>query len=103
MPCPYGIDIPSIFSHYNKCINEGYVSSDTQDEHYRSARRAFLIGYDRSVPKLRQASHCVGCGQCTPKCPQRINIVRQLQRVDRFVEDLKQERDFDRTNYLWSR
>ena len=34
---------------------------------------------------------------------QGINIVRQLQRVDRFVEDLKQGRDFDRTNYFWSR
>lgn len=22
MPCPYGIDIPAILLHYNKCINE---------------------------------------------------------------------------------
>jgi hypothetical protein len=27
-----------------------------------------------------------------------------LQRIDRFVEDLKQGREFDtKTNYLWSR
>jgi predicted aldo/keto reductase-like oxidoreductase len=103
MPCPYGIDIPGTLLHFNKCVNEDRMPVDRQDPKYREYRRAFLIGYDRSVPKLRQASHCVGCGQCTPKCPQRINIVRQLQRVDRFVEDLKQERDFDRTNYLWSR
>ena len=25
MPCPYGIDIPSILIHYNKCVNEGNV------------------------------------------------------------------------------
>jgi predicted aldo/keto reductase-like oxidoreductase len=103
MPCPYGIDIPGVLLHFNKCVNEDRMPVDRQDPKYREYRRAFLIGYDRSVPKLRQASHCVGCGQCAPKCPQRINIVRQLQRVDRFVEDLKQERDFDRTNYLWSR
>jgi predicted aldo/keto reductase-like oxidoreductase len=48
------------------------------------------VGYDRSVPKLRQANHCIGCDQCNKHCPQRINIPRQLHRIDRFVEDLKQ-------------
>ena len=90
MPCPYGIDIPAILLHYNKCVNEGNVPESAQDENYRKARQAFLIGYDRSVPKLRQANHCVGCNQCSPHCPQRINIPRQLQRIDRFVEYLKQ-------------
>ena len=64
----------------------------SRDENYREARRAFLIGYDRSVPKLRQASHCTGCDQCNPHCPQSINIPQKLQEIDRFVENLKQER-----------
>lgn len=89
MPCPYGIDIPSIFVHYNKCIKEGYISKSRQDEEYRKQRRAFLIGYDRSVPRLRQASHCVGCGQCSPHCPQRIDIPRELRKIDKYVEELK--------------
>ena len=90
MTCPYGIDIPAILLHYNKCVNEGNIPEDQQDENYRKARRAFLVGYDRSVPKLRQANHCIGCDQCNKHCPQRINIPRQLHRIDRFVEDLKQ-------------
>ena len=90
MPCPYGIDIPGIFKHYNKCINEGNVPSGLQDENYEKARRAFLVGYDRSVPRLRQANHCIGCNQCSHHCPQGINIPQQMQRIDRFVEDLKQ-------------
>jgi len=90
MPCPYGIDIPAILLHYNKCVNEGNVPEDQQDENYREARRAFLVGYDRSVPKLRQANHCIGCNQCSKHCPQRINIPRQLHRIDDFVEKLKQ-------------
>lgn len=89
MPCPYGIDIPRIFAHYNKCINEGNVPASSQSEDYRRARRAFLIGYDRSVPKLRQASHCIGCNQCAPHCPQSIEIPAQLHRIDDFVEKLK--------------
>ena len=114
MPCPYGIDIPAVLSHYNKCIKEGNmpVIEQTSDEQqadkdgklvnsstrnssasseYRRARRAFLVGYDRSVPRLRQASHCIGCGQCVGHCPQRIDIPKEMQRIDRFVETLKQD------------
>ncbi|MCH5305118.1 MAG: aldo/keto reductase [Rikenella sp.] len=91
MPCPYGLDIPSILLHYNKCLNEGNLVENAQDEHYRQARRAFLVGYDRSVPRLRQANHCIGCNQCSPHCPQRIDIPAELRRIDAYVERLKQE------------
>lgn len=94
MPCPYGLDIPGIFVHYNKCVNEGNTPASSTDENYRKARRAFLIGYDRSVPRLRQADHCIGCGQCKSHCPQGIDIPQELQRIDRFVEDLKQGKAF---------
>ena len=93
MPCPYGLDIPAILLHYNKCLNEGNIPESTQDANYRNARRAFLVGYDRSVPKLRQASHCIGCNQCSPHCPQRINIPAELRRIDAYVERLKQKID----------
>lgn len=91
MPCPYGIDIPGVLLHYNKCVNEGNVSRSSQDENYRKARRAFLIGYDRSVPRLRQADHCIGCGQCNEHCPQSIDIPAEMQRINNFVEQLKQQ------------
>ncbi len=92
MPCPYGINIPAIFTHYNKCINEGNVPLSTQDENYSKARRVFLVGYDRSVPKLRQAAHCIGCEQCKPHCPQNINIPERLAYIDSYVEELKQDK-----------
>lgn len=91
MPCPYGIDIPGVLSHYNKCIADGNMPNrGSMDPDYRRARRAFLVGYDRSVPRLRQAAHCIGCGQCVGHCPQRIDIPKEMQRIDKFVEDLKQ-------------
>lgn len=90
MPCPYGINIPAIFSHYNKCIAEGnHPHPDDRDENYARQRRAFLVGYDRNVPKLRQASHCIGCGQCAPHCPQQIDIPTELHNIDNYVEELK--------------
>lgn len=93
MPCPYGIDIPGIFSHYNKCVNDGNVPTGHLDEKYRTARKAFLVGYDRSVPKLRQANHCIGCKQCLIHCPQGIDIPGQMQRIDGIVELMKQGKD----------
>ena len=92
MPCRYGIDIPAILLHYNKCVNAGEVAASINDEGYKKARRAYLVSYDRAVPKLRQASRCIGCNQCMPHCPQSINIPRELQKIDRYVENLKQDK-----------
>ena len=93
MPCPYGIDIPSVLTHYNKCIAEGNLTRDRNDPDYARARKAFLIGYDRSVPRLRQADHCIGCGHCVSHCPQRIDIPKEMQRVNNYVEALKRNID----------
>lgn len=94
MPCPYGLDIPGIFAHYNRCVNEGYVPESSKDPVYGKARRAFLIGYDRSVPRLRQANHCIGCRKCVEHCPQTIDIPLEMQKIDRFVENLRRGREF---------
>ena len=91
MPCPYGIDIPAILLHYNKCVNEGEIATSTQDENYRKARRAYLVSYDRAVPKLRQAARCIGCNQCMSHCPQSINIPRELHKIDRYIENLRKD------------
>lgn len=92
MPCPYGVDIPGIFVHYNKCLNESNVPHDTEDPAYTKMRRAFLVGYDRSVPRLRQADHCIGCGTCESMCPQKIRIPDELHKISEYVEDLKQDK-----------
>ena len=89
MPCPYGLDIPAIFVHYNKCINDDNIIENENDSKYKKARRAFLVGYDRSVPKLRQADHCIGCRHCVSHCPQRIDIPKELKMIDKFVDQLK--------------
>lgn len=89
MPCPYGINIPSVFVHYNKMIREGNIPNDRKDPEYSRQRKAFLVGYDRSVPRLRQASHCIGCGQCNEHCPQRIDIPKEMRKIDTMVENLK--------------
>ena len=93
MPCPYGIDIPAIFVHYNKCKNEGSLPVGMGDSEYRKYRRQYLIGLDRIVPPERQPDHCIGCHQCEPHCPQSIRITRELHKISEFIENLKRNPD----------
>jgi len=90
MPCPYGIDIPSIFKHYNRCLNEGVMQDDPNANDYKRLRREYLSSYLEKVERERQADHCIGCNQCTGKCPQRINIPQQLQRIDKYEQQLRE-------------
>lgn len=89
MPCPYGLDIPGIFSHYNRCVNEDHIPQDAMSPGYRESRRAYLISYARSIPRERMADHCVGCGECLMHCPQGIDIPGQMRKIDRYAEKLR--------------
>ena len=91
MPCPYGINIPEIFAYYNKCVTEEKYPQSMEQKDYKKLRNEYLKNYDKAVPTLRQADHCIGCRQCAPHCPQSINIPNELQRIDRYVESLKQD------------
>lgn len=93
MPCPYGVDIPGIFVHYNKCKNEGMLPHEVGDSEYRKHRRQYLISLDRAVERKRQPDHCIGCGQCESHCPQNIHIPRELQKLDQLIEQLKRQSD----------
>ena len=91
MPCPYGLDIPSIFTHYNKCVNEGFINDDKEDDDYRKDRRAYLVSYERAIPTLRQADRCVSCGICAIKCPQHISIPKEIRKIDLYIENLRRK------------
>lgn len=90
MPCPYGIDIPGIFRHYNTSLNSGLVAESPEQENYKKLRRKYLTTYDKAIETVRQADHCINCGKCVSKCPQKIRIPSELRRIDQYVENLKQ-------------
>lgn len=90
MPCPFGINIPAVFKHYNDAVNEGEVAQSADQKNFKRLKRAYLTSYDKAVESVRQADHCINCGQCLPRCPQHIRIPQELRRIDRYVEKLKQ-------------
>ena len=91
MPCPYGIDIPGIFTHYNSCVNDGYIAQSKEQKDFKKLKKAYLASYDKAIETVRQADHCISCNTCVSHCPQHIRIPRELRRIDDYVESLKQE------------
>ena len=91
MPCPYGVDIAGIFRVYNRCSDEQLLPdpSGAHDEEYRRRRRRMLNRYRNTVAERSRAEHCIGCNECSPKCPQGLDIPRQIDRVEELIEALR--------------
>ncbi|MCF0178329.1 MAG: 4Fe-4S dicluster domain-containing protein, partial [Bacteroidales bacterium] len=91
MPCPFGIDIPTIFRHYNSQVNSAQMVESVEQADYKKLKRLYLTSYDKALDSVRQADHCIGCNTCLPKCPQHIRIPSELSRIDAYVEKLKRD------------
>ncbi|MDD3541525.1 aldo/keto reductase [Petrimonas sulfuriphila] len=91
VPCPYGVDIPGILLYYNKATWDSNLPDleGQRDAEFERASRAFLVDYNRTIPELEQANHCINCGECEPTCPQNIKIPTDLLKIDNLVQQLK--------------
>lgn len=91
MPCPWGIDIPGVFQHYNRSITEGTYAQSREQKDYAKLKKAYLVSYNKAIESVRQADRCIHCRECVSRCPQSIAIPRELDRIARYVEALKQD------------
>ena len=67
MPCPAGVEIPTIFGLYNQYKVSGN-------------RWQFGNGY-RSIPEGSRADSCIECGECMKHCPQHLKIPELLKKI----------------------
>jgi predicted aldo/keto reductase-like oxidoreductase len=74
MPCPNKVSIPAIFRLMN--LHRVWGLTEAAKKSYRG------LGKDQSN---LDASACVECGQCEPKCPQKIPIIEQLKESHRAL------------------
>jgi predicted aldo/keto reductase-like oxidoreductase len=77
MPCPNGVNIPENF----RLMNLHRVYGLTQVARQRYAR------FGPKEENNLNASACVECGTCEPKCPQKIPIIEQLKETHRELGD----------------
>jgi predicted aldo/keto reductase-like oxidoreductase len=66
--CPKGINIPDILQRFNDC-----TMFDNADR--------FDTQYFASIPKDKRGNSCIFCGKCKKKCPQNIDIPKELQKI----------------------
>jgi predicted aldo/keto reductase-like oxidoreductase len=93
VPCPEGVNIPTMFNILN------------QFNQYGEGTRAGFAGYYNSLPKTPEdyekagsknngsANLCIQCGECVEKCPQKIEIPDELEKVRDIFEGGKKVAD----------
>ncbi len=74
LPCPYKVAIPFALGIYN-------------DVHIFSNKQRHKWEYDFFIPADNKADKCTKCGACIPKCPQKIDIPAELERVVDYFKD----------------
>lgn len=79
MPCPAGIDIPGSFNNLNN-----YHMFKKRGAILRHTAYSGVLTEDG---KPHFVSSCIGCGQCESKCPQNIEIRKELKQVQRDLEN----------------
>lgn len=68
VPCPHGVEIPRIFAAYNRA-------------HIFNIHETIKGQYHANFSPEAKADRCVSCGECEPKCPQKIEIIKMLSVV----------------------
>lgn len=77
MPCPKGVEIPSIFYYYNLMYMEKKFPSRIEFAQAMALRKN--PGF---------ASQCIDCGKCELHCPQHIKIREVLREADKSLRPL---------------
>ena len=75
MPCPQGVGIPQIFEMMN--YHRVYNLTEYARNEYKQ------IGEEWA--NYGKVSDCIDCGQCETKCPQKIEIRRQLHESEKIL------------------
>ena len=77
LPCPNEVNIPKNFEYMN--YHRLYGLREFAEQAYGN------LGQPDQWVKGKPANACLECGECEPKCPQKIPIMAQLKEVARTL------------------
>lgn len=84
MPCPQKINIPNLFRLMN--YHRVYKLTDYAKAEYK---KTAIPLEDRKADWEKSsgldATHCIECGACEKKCPQKLEIIRQLKETHKAL------------------
>ena len=90
--CPYGIQIPEVFTWWNSFKGEGRVPEDDGGPNdSQELRRAFLVSYYNTIPASARADRCIGCKKCKEGCPQWVfSIPVEMEKIAATVKHVRE-------------
>ena len=90
--CPYGIQIPEIFTWWNSFKGEGRVPEDDGGPNdSQELRRRFLLSYYNTIPAAARADRCTGCKKCKEGCPQWVfRIPTEMEKIAEAVKHVRE-------------
>lgn len=71
MPCPFGLEIPDLFTLYN-------MTGAHKEKEAKKSYEAMAV----------KASDCRGCRRCEKECPQMIKISREMIKISKVFEKI---------------
>ena len=78
LPCPKGINIPACFSAYNNSYSQNFFTGIM----------LYATSTSMASAKPNNPRTCTECGICEPKCPQNLEIRKDLKAVTKRLEPL---------------
>ena len=84
LPCPNDVQIPENFRYMNWYRIWG-MQAEAKKAYDNLGSEKGTWGPWAGMILGKKAEDCLQCGECEPKCPQRIPIVEQLQEVARVL------------------
>ena len=85
MPCPFEVEIPSVFTTYNELVMNGHVpNKESQSaEEYAKKKAEFAQAFRKEFAQGGGPEQCANCQECVSKCPQHLPIPDLMDRIAR--------------------
>ncbi len=85
MPCPFEVEIPSVFTTYNELVMNGHVpNKESQSaEEYAKKKAEFAEAFRKEFAEGGGPEKCASCQECVSKCPQHLPIPDLMDRIAR--------------------
>jgi uncharacterized protein len=88
LPCPEGLNIPLIFNYegyFDRQMADGIITNPAEFA-LKERLRFWFQNSDLALERYQmlevKAEQCTKCGECMPRCPYNIDIIRKLSIVD---------------------
>ena len=90
--CPYGIQIPEVFTWWNSFQGDGRLPADDGGPNdSQELRREFLVSYFNAIPPQARADRCTRCKECKKGCPQWVfSIPNEMTRIAEMVAHVRE-------------